>query len=286
MYWPLAQTIRNPLDEAIRHVAEAEFVRLSRNRREEEIRKTVRDALEALGTLQQGEQPDYDCWVALFYLTWYQPRQIYIAAEVLEPWMSLPRQSQSVCILDYGSGASAVQFALVTALAHWSRHGTVGRFEVVGIDPSEPMRALGEALWKEFRSLRKSPELAALDEIIDSIGVTSVSDVSRTRDPDTEYWLTAMHAVYDSNQEAVQSEIARLRETYRPTRIAVTSHWLKRSAVEFVLPDGKSRELAADGSLCEKITEWRARLHRRIEHPFLQRPVFSTIKDTVLRERR
>ena len=46
-------------------------------------------ALRSLKELQQGRKADYgNEWVAIFYLTWYQPRQIQLAYAALRELIS------------------------------------------------------------------------------------------------------------------------------------------------------------------------------------------------------
>ena len=64
------------LEGAILEVAKSEYARLSAGLAPHQVATRVGDALESLGGLRRGVAPAYDEWDALFYLTWYQPRQI------------------------------------------------------------------------------------------------------------------------------------------------------------------------------------------------------------------
>lgn len=121
----------------------------------------MEQALADLGNLQQGIPPDYnDKGVALFYLTWYQPRQIFLAYSALRH--VIREQKPPSRIIDYGCDASAVQIAMSILTVQWL-HGVSIRQRpsynpsaVHGIDPSEPMRRIGEVLWRKFEKEIKS----------------------------------------------------------------------------------------------------------------------------------
>ena len=82
---PLA-SVRSALDRAIAEVAEAEYGRLAHGVPLDTQAKRVDAALQSLGRLKQGTPPDYDSeWVVLFYVTWYQPRQVHLAYATLPP---------------------------------------------------------------------------------------------------------------------------------------------------------------------------------------------------------
>ena len=67
------EAITVALDKAIAATAERELQRLIQDRDPIEIAKKICGALRGLEKLQSGEMPEYDEWVALFYLLWYQP---------------------------------------------------------------------------------------------------------------------------------------------------------------------------------------------------------------------
>ena len=133
---PLA-SVRAALDRAIAEVAEAEYGRLAHGVPPDAQATQVDAALQSLRRLQQGTPPDYDSdWVVLFYLTWYQPRQVHLAYAALRQYVSANNPPQ--CVVDYGCGALAVQLALAIALTEEDCAGAA----VHGLDPSVPMRRL------------------------------------------------------------------------------------------------------------------------------------------------
>ena len=66
----------NLLESAILRVAETEYRRFSSGLTPGQAAARVTRALESMAGLRDGVPPDYNEWDALFYLTWYQPRQV------------------------------------------------------------------------------------------------------------------------------------------------------------------------------------------------------------------
>lgn len=98
--------VREVLDRAISEVAEAEYSRLTEGMSLKVQTESVDAALKSLMMLQKGISPKYSSeWIALFYLTWYQPRQIHLAYATLREHIS----EREVCIRFYpqepGTGA-------------------------------------------------------------------------------------------------------------------------------------------------------------------------------------
>ena len=120
----VASRARKSLDRAIANLAEAEYGRLSTEGGlgTKEQHELVDRALRSLKELQQGRKADYgDEWVGVFYLTWYQPRQIQLAYAALREL--IPERNPPKYIIDYGCGAWAVQIALALRIADVSVNG-------------------------------------------------------------------------------------------------------------------------------------------------------------------
>ena len=199
------------LDEAIATVAEEEFNRLrSTANNDFQVARNVTEALRSLRNLQQGVEPEYNEWDALFYVTWYQPRQVNLALAILqEPYEDARRQLGSdfpLHIIDVGCGALAVQFAMAILAAENQREGN--DLTVNGIDPSEPMKRIGKVLWSNFRFfLGEHSDLSDLSrtcdhmtnncELFDSHAscLSSVGGHSWF-DFRLECWIIALHASY------------------------------------------------------------------------------------------
>lgn len=290
--------VRGVLDEAIASVAEEEFNRLCNalNNDFDEVARQVRKALRALRRLQGGVEPEYNEWEALFYLTWYQPRQINLALYILEHRdVDFPNgfglESLPFHVIDVGCGALAVQFAMpLVAVANQIEGNELC---IWGIDPSEPMKRIGNLLWSKFRSLLgANSELSDLSRICDQFtnncelfdshtscdcsenGCGALFEEERY-DGGPQHLITAVHAVYDSNQFKIKRALHELYDRYSYTDIVVTSHILNeevvRSVCEFVCDNERFyqcsppnlRELPFQGQL-PKTTEWRTELFWRL----------------------
>ena len=116
------------LDEAIAAVAEQEFNRLRRITNDDvQLAENVNAALDSLAKLQYGVKPEYNEWDALFYLTWYQPRQINLALTILPGLYEDARTDLganfSLHIIDVGYGALAIQFAMAILATEYQLEG-------------------------------------------------------------------------------------------------------------------------------------------------------------------
>ena len=218
--------VRKSLDLAIARVAKNEYHRLSSGKDPEERLNCVTQALESLGRLQHGEMPAYNNeWVSLFYVTWYQPRQINLALAIVRHFF----RGNSLYVIDVGCGALAVRFAVAIAISERGMQGATINVRVDGIDPSEPMRKIGDTLWKEFQSIvSKYPRLSSLSDICD--GIDSNDSYSGSTDAhirgacsSVECWLTTVHAAYESNKCSIRDTLTHIRRKSAPELEVVTS---------------------------------------------------------------
>jgi len=225
------------LDQAIRETACSEFNRLYEGlSRKRTVVSRVRGALQSLDLLQKGGVPDYnDPWTAVFYLTWYQPRQINLVYSHLKSTNArLPRILR---VVDLGCGSLATMFALAIFAATCGQHGA--RISVQGLDPNLAMPALGlklrQRLAKSIRdaatgSVRCNPMIKLMDRSFNrrmSVNVSTSMDNEYQRllrrselacATQRTTWLTAIHAAYHFPSE-LRTEILE-RD---PTGILITA---------------------------------------------------------------
>ena len=199
--------VRQSLDMAIARVAEDEYHRLTTSKSPRERLNRVTKALESMGGLQKGTEPTYNEWDALFYLTWYQPRQINLGLAIMRRFFS----SNSLHVIDVGCGAFAVRIASAIAVAKkHSRHADIN-VTVQGIDRSKHMRRIGKVMWSAFESIvDKKPQLSGLSHTCDAMTKSCGSYDSkdsyylssgahtRVSSLHAKCWLMAVHAVYES----------------------------------------------------------------------------------------
>ena len=263
---PLA-SVRAALDRAIAEVAEAEYGRLAHGVPPDAQATQVDAALKSLRRLQQGTPPDYDSdWVVLFYLTWYQPRQVHLAYAALRQYVSANNPPQ--CVVDYGCGAWAVQLALAIALTEEDCAGAA----VHGLDPSVPMRRLGQKLWSKFNDIlgKHFPN----DDFAQSLAINLefIAESSRTHIcladaashlpvPTADCWFTAVHAIYQTNEADLQDVLRPAEDDNAPAFAVATFDEYSQRTSFFRKLGFESATLAATWvGDCPATTRWRHRL--------------------------
>ena len=215
------------LDEAISIVAKRESERLHGEDRDG-FPSGVSRALRALRRLQAGAEPSYDRLVPLFYVTWYQPRQINLAYQILQYYYS---NEKKLHIIDYGCGALALNFALAAFMVDNGDREVC----VHGIDPSRNMTEVGQEVWRQFvRIAEDFPELRdaciALEEnmhVFTSIDEIHDDSISAAED----VWMLALHAVYPTNRNLVKKDFEEICNRFRPTKIVVTGYTRNREHI-------------------------------------------------------
>ncbi len=273
----------NVIDRAIAKVAEREFRRLSRGLSDEEVARTVRIALDEVAKTGKCRTPNYDCeWVALFYLTWFQARQINLVYSLLDQMqVELPRDLH---VVDLGCGTLGVQFALAAFAATRDQAGT--RISLTGMDISRPMIAIGVELWDCFTDMiRKEAHGSLLDRVTTTMSTkimatdpTTVRTFCPERDhrPATDRWLTSIHSAYHLPQDLLPV----LSDRWKPEGILLTAHSRRASDLARVVKDmsyqfgGMKVRPRKEGCL-RQTTKWRHQLCRRLRlrHPLLKSAV-------------
>ena len=295
------------IDRAITKVAETEFQRLSAGMAKDALTKRVHQALGFLGGLQEGDPPNYNNpFVPLFYLIWYQPRQIYHAHHLIH-WMNRRRQasqlvpdsSHGLHVIDFGCGALAMQFAVAWVAAEALESGaSIKGIRIDSYDEAAPMVHLGQALWGEFKKeidddarLRHLSLAASL--IKPRSGHPNSLLTFGERAVGEERWLSALHAVYASNLDLVKQSLARIAGEFEPD-FGIMSCFLNYKPID-LLRQASPCENQGFGSAnvgfseqteasLPNVTQWRRDLKKRIDgHPFLEnevpwrRPAFGLI---------
>ena len=235
---PLTFVLR-VLDRAIADVAREEYQRLTEGMRPEDREKFVGGALDDLNNkLGRGMSPNYKSeWIALFYLTWYQLRQVHLAYTVLRYLLDNLKQEPPRQVIDFGCGSGAVQIALSILLAENSAWQNVA---VHGIDSSEPMMRIGRDLWRKFRKrivnesdrsggvhfagkLRRTLYLMSSSCSYDtSYKASAALPATREATSSGDCWLTAIHASYQSNRKDMEAVFGRIRKEHEPVIELVT----------------------------------------------------------------
>ena len=277
------QIIADALDKTIATVAEQEFNRLCRGLNNFQVAEQVAKAQDELEKLQGQGSPDYNNeWVALFYITWYQPRQINVALAIVRQLYeeTLREEAEAdypVEIIDVGCGALSVQFATAIAATEHQHTGV----SVHGIDPSHPMKRIGETLWLEFCAIiGKQPDLSDLSklcnlmagdcDLFDSFdSYLSAYPETLGYYPSPNFLLLTVHTVYDSNRLEIQETLQNFHKFGHVFPMFVACHASKSDIAESVIGGHDSHqrlepnELPLQGVL-PKTSEWRKRLLDRL----------------------
>ncbi len=283
--------VAKALDIAIAKVAEAEYSRLSEGVSPDECAARVADALKSLYRLRYGTPPEYNEWDSLFYLTWYQPRQINFALAIAHPFRESP---EPLHVIDVGCGALATQIAMAIAVAESDTSPSDIPVEVYGVDPSGPMRSIGHLLWRTLLAVaRQVPELSRLKHGMQRISgrtYSSLADYYKSGHahegwiyPSLGCWFTAIHAVYASNIHLLRQDFATIRNTSDPAYEAITCHKIGlRYAQSLCRSDARvvppiRERFTFEGSLY-RTADWRRQLVEQLplgptSEKFLQRAV-------------
>ena len=229
------------LQEAIRDTAKLEYARLSAKCVTTRGPLTCTDAaLGRLSGLQGGTQPEYDPWVALYYLTWYQYAHINFACAILDRLFGDNPIEEPIHVIDLACGAMATQFALAVYSATGSPHNRPPpSITVHNIDPSESMRSIGQTLWEQFTYI-SSGRCAALSRAcgsIESISVSSHRELPNIN-PSEKRILLAMHAVYANNKDDIRDAVQQIRNRFMPTETVMTCNAKRDELVKFAGSDG------------------------------------------------
>lgn len=237
------------LDKAIAEVFRNEVSHLiqSQNLSDAEKVSKVEYALDELGKQRQrqSEMPNYDEWVAPFYLSWYQPRQINLTYSMIADIVD----EESICkeiftdtgklyVFDFGCGALAMQLGVALAIADALRNNQkIHSACVVSYDESEAMTNIGKKVWEQFKSeVRKDTKLPYLEQACDLIEMRADKPSFRMPQNDEIIWVSAIHSAFSANKDKVKGNLARLTKILRPSVGFVTSPITRSGAADFVSP--------------------------------------------------
>ncbi len=227
--------IKELLDATIAAVATREYHRLQTHERDgDQCCRKMCKALEDLLALGKGTPPDYtDEWLALAYLTWYQPRQINLVASICLH-RKLSPSSGKFLVVDVGCGAFATLIGMAIGLA-MRGVDIPGEIVIHGVDPSETMKRMGKELLCELkrRTFEIGSNLGKLARLLDRTSIeynfTTLEDYLTTPNLPSfssygTIWLTITHAAYDHREEeygagTLKNHVDKLKEQIRKERV-------------------------------------------------------------------
>ena len=253
-----------------------------------QVAARVGTALKSLGGLRFGDSPAYNEWDALFYLTWYQPRQVYLNHLVATHLFA--DGPQPVHIIDFGCGALASRFAFAVSAVMLDARPSDLHVDIHGIDNSEPMVRMGESMWSKFVGSVSDPDLVAVCRAVDYRTYASYGDYRRSPAahapgvyPSPNCYLLGVHTTYDSNKAELRETFAVIRSERDPAATIIVCQASKEYVARQVVGAGFRRlrlNLGQSwGGELQGITQWRRSLAQqlppddRILRDFLGRPV-------------
>ena len=237
------------LDRAIAEVFRSEVNHLtqSQNLSDAEKVSNVEDALEELGKLGkiQGEMPKYDEWVAPFYVSWYQPRQINLAYSMITAIIAeesirkeILTDTGRLYVVDFGCGALAMQFGVALAIADaLQKNQKIYSACVVSYDKSKAMTNIGKKVWEQFKSeVRKDAKLPYLGQACELIDTRADMPFGRNPQNNEIIWLSAIHAAFSANKDEVKKKLACLTDALRPSAGFITSPNIRSKVAKCASP--------------------------------------------------
>ena len=182
-------------------------------------------------------------------------------------------------VVDFGCGTFAMQFGVALALADTLERGqTITNIRVDSMDTSRPMINMGERVWERFVDLAKQNQrLVRLPRAIEIMDCKVVKSSFGAKRSGEECWFSAMHVVYQENEDEVRKQLALRADKTDPDVGLITSHANQVSselatAVSPFSGDSRYSHLAPPfGKVAprfsdelELITEWRKSIRGRL----------------------
>lgn len=232
------------LDKAIADVAREEFNHLIQNLSDSEKMNKIGYAIDELDKLRQVAMPEYDEWVAPFYLSWHQPRQINLTYSMITDIIDEESVGKEIFtatgrlyVVDFGCGALAMQFGVALAIADaLQKNQKIHSACVVSYDESESMANIGKKVWKQFQSeVRKDAGLPYLEKACELIE-TQADRPFRNPQNNEIIWISAIHSAFSANKDKIKGTLARLTDALRPSVGFVTSPIVRADVADFVSP--------------------------------------------------
>ena len=250
--------IADCMDVAFANVLSAEFDRLAAGMTPDQRNaRLTRSECSILRLRNSSDMPDYsDPMVVIRYVILYQLPHINLAYTLLKGGR---RHGQGLTstgalqVVDFGAGTLAMSFGVALAVADALANGDhIRAVRIDAIDTNGPMLELGLKIWNEFVSVvsrRNGVErLAQSARLIQQIQHDSHRSVQKQDGHDC--WLTALHVLYNNNQDSVRLALASLCDKLNPSLMVLTCYTGKSEIASRVLPTGYDWQRDRVSQLC------------------------------------
>ena len=219
------------------------YVSMNPDDRRQAVLSKSDDLRNSLGSLVP---PDYsDDVTAAAYLFTYQTSHVGLAWAMIQDLAQnrpdcnlLLTDSGKLHVIDFGCGALAMQFGVALAVADAIESGErIDTVVIDGIDTSRQMQDIGTSAWQEFRKVVDSDlRLETLSRACRLIEFNCHDNYRSVRQiPDAEVWLSAMHAVYQSNRNEIKRAFGAFAKTLLPRQ-----YWRLAGARNITPPTSQS----------------------------------------------
>ena len=313
------QTIQIAFDEAIAKVAEDQWSILTDSLKEPCARtraaEAVYESLCSLDQLSKDMIPRYNNWDALFYLTWYQPRQINLVYSLLSKVGTSKSSDEtislkldlfvsgygSVRIIDFGCGCLATMFAVALAATDTNELGEeVPEIVIDCIDTSQEMMDIGIKTWTLFRDTirridRHHPVCNIFDKISPKMVPYSYNSTPCPSANEVPCLISAIHCVYNQTICETKSALISHINHLNPVAVLLTTHSSKVSLLDIVFPHGSFQNYYSRGasgneinlrfksSYLDKTSKWRGIINSRLGEDLYRVSRFELYGNSYLR---
>lgn len=194
-------------------------------------------------------------------------------------------------VVDFGSGAFAMQFGVALVAADAIRNGqTIDEIHIDSLDLSTDMTSIGEKVWERFALfVENDANLAELNKACNTID-SRINEIRCQPKDNIVRWLSAMHTVYDNEKGDVSRQLQGIQLLFSPDAGFLTTH----NSKEHLLPIGslfsendyqgkfyRDRDIPSQfGGSVEKTIAWR----RSLPDSVLERLHYSDDLDILLIE--
>ena len=281
--------IRMRLNHAVTEVASKQWTRLTGKIKNQIYNaRFTEKSLHSLDRLKQGNMPNYDDWDALFYPTWYQPRQVNLVYSILNGIKINGKDrgifglgEKKIRFIDFGCGCLATNIAVAMCAADLAaRDHKVPEIEIDNIDNSPEMILVGERIWELFQNKMKISPSHPICNVFDRVSYNTHTSISTLTEQSTQTpcYVTVIHCAYKQSQYRIKKNLEELVHRFDPSGLFLTTHSSKKEVLRRLTPyqvkNSQRFSVIHTGTIypqyrgkADRITKWRSDLYDRHLRP-------------------